>query len=290
LKKPQSARPRPKGKETREHIRETALLLFRRRGFEQTTMRDIAKAAGMSLGAAYYYFPSKEAIVTAYYEFTGAEYDLRTRKVLDAGVPLRERLGAVLHAHLDIFRADRKILGALFRTAADPSNPISVFSEKTRPMRDRSIALCQEALADLPLPPEIRSVLALGLWALHLVVLFYFLTDESEGQARTHRLIDDALDLLVPLVGLLALPGMDEVGMRLREALERAGLMPAVLGGPEEPAALSAKARVAACKVKPSSETQSGLSNASALGAAACTHDAPRHRRGSPSRRRVDQR
>ena len=31
-------------------------------------MRDIAKAAGLSLGAAYYYFPSKEALVFAYYE------------------------------------------------------------------------------------------------------------------------------------------------------------------------------------------------------------------------------
>lgn len=31
-------------------------------------MRDIAKAADMSIGAAYYYFPSKEAIVSGYYE------------------------------------------------------------------------------------------------------------------------------------------------------------------------------------------------------------------------------
>src|SRR5262249_37048447 len=61
--------PRPKGKRgesvtkgerTREVMLEAALKLFRRRGFDETTMRDIAEATNMSLGASYYYFESKE--------------------------------------------------------------------------------------------------------------------------------------------------------------------------------------------------------------------------------------
>jgi AcrR family transcriptional regulator len=39
--------------------------LFREQGFEQTTMRDVAARVGVSLGAAYYYFASKDAIVGA---------------------------------------------------------------------------------------------------------------------------------------------------------------------------------------------------------------------------------
>src|SRR5690348_1319578 len=58
---------------TRRHLVERALALFQERGVEGTTMRDIAKAAGMSLGAAYYYFPSKEALVFAFYEDNQAE-------------------------------------------------------------------------------------------------------------------------------------------------------------------------------------------------------------------------
>ena len=61
-------RTRRKGEGTGEHILETALGLFRDKGFDATTMRDVARAADMSLGAAYYYFPSKEAIVLSYYE------------------------------------------------------------------------------------------------------------------------------------------------------------------------------------------------------------------------------
>jgi AcrR family transcriptional regulator len=56
------------GENTRELILRTALELFRRYGFEVTTMRDIACAAKVATGAAYYYFPSKEAIVSAYYD------------------------------------------------------------------------------------------------------------------------------------------------------------------------------------------------------------------------------
>ena len=41
--------------------------LFREKGFEPTTMRDIAAKAGVALGGAYYYFSSKDAIVLAFY-------------------------------------------------------------------------------------------------------------------------------------------------------------------------------------------------------------------------------
>src|SRR4051812_16540464 len=49
-----------KGDLTRERIFTVALNLFREKGFEGTTMREVAAAANMSLGAAYYYFASKE--------------------------------------------------------------------------------------------------------------------------------------------------------------------------------------------------------------------------------------
>ena len=57
---------RAASEQTRRQVLDTALALFRKRGFEQTTMRDVAEAAGLSLGAAYYYFKSKEALVGAY--------------------------------------------------------------------------------------------------------------------------------------------------------------------------------------------------------------------------------
>jgi len=52
----------PKARRTRERIFEVALGLFGERGYEATTMRDIARAAGASVGLTYRYYASKEVL------------------------------------------------------------------------------------------------------------------------------------------------------------------------------------------------------------------------------------
>jgi AcrR family transcriptional regulator len=47
----------------REHILEAAELCFARAGFHRTTMQDISREAGVSLGALYVYFKSKEDLI-----------------------------------------------------------------------------------------------------------------------------------------------------------------------------------------------------------------------------------
>ena len=56
-----------KGEQTRAVIVEAALRLFRENGYEATTMRAIAKEAGVATGNAYYYFGSKEELIQVYY-------------------------------------------------------------------------------------------------------------------------------------------------------------------------------------------------------------------------------
>src|SRR5262249_32539502 len=48
---------------TRKRIIETAVDLFRSQGFDQTTTRDIARAARIATGTLFNYFESKEALV-----------------------------------------------------------------------------------------------------------------------------------------------------------------------------------------------------------------------------------
>src|ERR1700704_275714 len=99
---------RAASEETRRLILDTALALFRERGFEDTTIRDIASRAGLSLGAAYYYFNSKEALVGAYYDYVQDEHAARARVAFARGRGLRERLRAALHTKIDIMREDRR--------------------------------------------------------------------------------------------------------------------------------------------------------------------------------------
>jgi AcrR family transcriptional regulator len=58
-----------KKQRTREQIVESAFALFRERGFQATTVADIAAAADIAPRTFFAYFPSKEAVV--FYDFDG---------------------------------------------------------------------------------------------------------------------------------------------------------------------------------------------------------------------------
>jgi AcrR family transcriptional regulator len=169
-------------------------------------MREVATGAGVALGLTYHYFPSKEAVVMAYYDRVQGEH----RRVVEArvlAVPrLRDRLVQMFHTKLDILRDDRRLMGALFRYAGSPEHPLSFLGEGTRVIREDCISLFAEALEREELPEDLRVMMPRAIWALHMGVLLYFLYDTSEGQTRTRRLVDGSIDLTVSLLKLAKLP------------------------------------------------------------------------------------
>src|SRR6476659_9003056 len=171
------SRARTKGNATRQHVLETALTLFRRRGFERTTMRDIAGAAGLSLGAAYHYFPSKDALVRAYYEWMQAEHERRAQAASSPNADLRTRISTLFDSKLELLRGDRKLLAALFGNLGDASHPLSVFSRQTAAIRERSIAQFISVFDEPSVPQELRRLLGHALWLAHLGVFLFFIHD-----------------------------------------------------------------------------------------------------------------
>ena len=76
--------------ETRRlQIIEAAVSCFSRKGFHQTTMQDICKTAGLSPGAVYNYFRSKEDIVA-----TCAEISLKRNEEIFATAAAQDTVGA----------------------------------------------------------------------------------------------------------------------------------------------------------------------------------------------------
>ena len=218
---------RAASEETRRQILETALALFRERGFDETTIRDIAGRAGLSLGSAYYYFKSKEAIVGAYYDYTQHEHLARARQAFGERTGLRERLRAALHTKIDIVQNDRQLLRALFRYGGYAEHPLSWFGRGTREQRRLSIAVFAEALADERLPEDVREAAPTLLWTLHMGVLLYFLYDESPNQRRTRKLIDAAVDFVVDVKRLATSPLLRPIRRRVMTILRDAGLLAA---------------------------------------------------------------
>ena len=129
----------PRAEETRKRIYDAALELFREKGFEQTTMRDIAQKANVALGGAYYYFSSKEAIVLAFYhEMQHSSHD-DILELMRKSKKLKDRLRTILEKRLQLLMPNRRFCDALFRHAPDSRDPLSPFSEETRPIRERAM-------------------------------------------------------------------------------------------------------------------------------------------------------
>ena len=211
--------------ETRRILLETALTLFRERGFEETTLRDIATQADLSLGAAYYYFPSKEAIVGAYYDYVQEKHVELARAAFVRAGGLRERLRAALHTKIDVMEEDRRLLSALFRYGGEPDHPLSWFGPATRRQRQLCIDLFAEVMAGERLPDDVREAAPVLLWTLHMGVLLYFLHDSSAGQRRTRRLIDAAVDFVVDTRRVAISPLLRPVRRRVLNILRDAGLL-----------------------------------------------------------------
>src|SRR3954464_14734044 len=137
-----------KAEETRERILDAALSLFRERGFDETTMRDIAAAAGVATGAAYYYFRSKEELVMAFYVRTAEEAREVIPPLVTRSRDLGKRIRAIIDKQLQQFEEHRRLMVALVRIGIDPKHPLSPFGEETSAMRNASIDFFRAVIVD----------------------------------------------------------------------------------------------------------------------------------------------
>ncbi|HSP55979.1 MAG TPA: helix-turn-helix domain-containing protein [Dehalococcoidia bacterium] len=79
-----------RGPHTRQQILDASLRLFSERGFARTTVRDIARAAGITDAAIYYHFESKRDLLEALVEERGFLNSLQNLERLTADLPLAE--------------------------------------------------------------------------------------------------------------------------------------------------------------------------------------------------------
>ncbi|MFP5246920.1 MAG: TetR/AcrR family transcriptional regulator [Thermoanaerobaculia bacterium] len=213
--------PTPKAEETRNRILDAALRLFRERGFEQTTMRDVAVAAGVATGAAYYYYRSKEELVMAFYLRTDEEAAEAFRTAIASSKDLKKRLRGILDTRFAHFAEHRELLTALLRAGVDPRDRLSPFGAETREVRERNIAWFARALEDsnVSVPKDVAPHLPRLLWLYHMGLIYYWLIDESPEQRRTRRLVDATLELLVQLLRVSSLPFMGPLRKRALKVL-----------------------------------------------------------------------
>jgi AcrR family transcriptional regulator len=196
-----------KSEETRQRILTAALAIFRERGFEKATMREIAEAAEVATGAAYYYFDSKDALVMAFYEQAQAEMRAELELKLAKCKTLESRLQTIISEKLEYFAPNRRLLGAL-TAHTDPEHPLSPFSEETKPIREQDLQFFETAVKDsgVKLPKDIAPYLPRLLWMYQMGLILFWVYDRSPAQRRTKVLFEQTLKMVLLSLKLAAIP------------------------------------------------------------------------------------
>ncbi|WP_232664227.1 TetR/AcrR family transcriptional regulator [Pseudonocardia sp. TRM90224] len=203
---PRSAR----GEQTKAAIVSAALDLFKERGYEKTTMRAVADAAGVSLGNAYYYVATKEHLIQAFYDRMSEAHTEAAAGVLAREKTFARRLAGVYETFLDAAEPYHEFAGKFFKNAAEPTSPLSPFSPESAPAREASIGIFREAVrgSDVKAPAAVLAELPELLWLLHMGVVLFWVHDTSEGQQRSRMLVRHAVPLVDRLVRLTRVPGV----------------------------------------------------------------------------------
>jgi AcrR family transcriptional regulator len=196
------ARPTAKAEETRRRILAAALDLFQEYGFSETTMREIARRAEVATGAAYYYFPSKEAIIMAFYWQTHTEFDATFRGPLAETRDLADRIRFLIELKLEQFQPYRAFLGALFRSAGIPRPAVALQRSDARHPRAEHRPLSGSLGIGRQLPADLATHLPRLLWMYHMGIILFWIYDRSARQARTRILLEKSSDLIARAIKL----------------------------------------------------------------------------------------
>jgi AcrR family transcriptional regulator len=183
------ARGRPRGTtsqglETRRRLYETAVSLIAANGWERTTLRDVAKDAGVSVGLLYRYFPSKSAVIMALYDELSAEYAKRGAQMPSGR--WRERFLYALRTSLEVLNPHRATLAALVPVLVGDAEE-GLFAPATADSRARVQRVFIEAVVgatDAP-QPNVSGAIGRLLYLAHLATILWWLLDRSPGQWAT---------------------------------------------------------------------------------------------------------
>lgn len=200
----QNVKPRKRGRPpgqtaqgaaARDRLYATAMRLIAQRGYEATTLRDIAKEAKVSVGLLYRYFPGKQAVIIALYDELSADYERQAANMHRGR--WRDRFIFALNTSLHVLEPHRVALRALIPVLiGDPDD--GVFAASTAFSRLRVQRVFEEAVVgstDAP-KPSLAEALGRLLYLVHLAVLLWWLLDKSSKQRATAALVSLIRQLL----------------------------------------------------------------------------------------------
>jgi AcrR family transcriptional regulator len=149
-------------KETRRRLLDAAFHAFVRRGYEATSVEEIAEAAGYSRGAIYSNFRDKDELyVTVLEERMGQKLE-EIRLAAGSATDPVERMRALRESFVNEREDATAILYAELQLAAARHAELR---RRLRAMFERQLAGCVTIVLGMPLPPETARVVFVTIFA-----------------------------------------------------------------------------------------------------------------------------
>ena len=178
---------------TRKRIVDTAKALFRTKGFDNATTRDIAKEVGMATGTLFNYFASKEAIVVELVSQALVKAENDFSKSRRAKADLEETLFACAAAQLRALRPLRKYVRPFIDTVLSPVIPAD---EIARELRESIHSQFRDLLVEFEI--EDPSPIQMSIFSsLYTGVLSFWSSDKSPKQEDSLALLDQSVRMYV---------------------------------------------------------------------------------------------
>jgi len=197
-----------KSDDTRAKITETAIESFRERGYDQTTIRLIAQEADISVGNAYYYFPTKNHLVQELYLRVQGDHLERVHAAFGASTDIAKRLEVALLCGLDATGAYHDSAAGFLAAAISPTSAVSPFGADSAASRAMAIEVFQEVVegSTNAIPGDLKRQLPELLWLAYMGLTLFWVYDTSDGQTTSRALARGASRLFGTVLPLARLP------------------------------------------------------------------------------------
>ncbi|OGO18213.1 MAG: hypothetical protein A2Z02_03685 [Chloroflexi bacterium RBG_16_48_7] len=182
--------------ETRLHLLNTALKVFASKGYNKTSIKDLAREAGISQGLMYHYFTSKEDLLMATVEYHS--FLPRLREILgdNREKPFRDVFKEIANQFLKLLTDETGLVNILMQESQTNPEIKKVWAK----LLEEGIALLQDFVKGRIAAGEIRehNVKATAYSVFSTLLMFHFTGSALKiSQMSRADFIDGILDNLI---------------------------------------------------------------------------------------------
>ena len=138
-----------------QQILKTSAKIFAAKGFHRTSIRDIARATGMSLAGLYYYFRTKEELLYLIQERCFVTLLERWEKTADSRDDVRAKIHAFAENHLGFFLHNMVEMKVMAR---EDESLTGEFQEKILVLKRRYVKILMDLIAQLRSQEEGKGI------------------------------------------------------------------------------------------------------------------------------------